>query len=374
MSQSRMSTSTRRRAGALLVLAGIALPTASLAIVPLLAVLGKQIIQDMVIGEVKGHLIGALAGMGCKGARLAGLVAANADKLLPGGGLAGMAGPGLSPPGGLPHGVAGGPGMPGGALPPGESLPPGLTMPKVPGGVPGGALPPGIGMPGGAPVGPMATGAVTGGVLPSGTVPGGAMPGGAMSIGRGMAMGGGQGIGQATGPVSGRMNLPTMTPEEASDMSQVFAAVQAQYGGGGATMTPDQMAQAQQALSSMQRAMEHPLTRPETLEVFDELKGLGVLTDAMHSEARDCILLAPAGSDRQLGQTGAIFKEVLLPQIRDTKAKLANLTPEQQDELAQGIADALRQAGPADRKAFQEGLGLGFFPKAVVDKAADASR
>jgi hypothetical protein len=199
------------------------------------------------------------------------------------------------------------------------------------------------------------------------------VPGGAMSIGRGMAMGGGQGIGQATGPVSGGMNLPTMTPEEASDMSQVFAKVQAQYGGG-ATMTPDQMAQAREALSSMQRAMEHPLTRPETLEVFDELKSLGVLTDAMHSEARDCILLAPAGSDRQLGQTGAIFKQVLLPQIRDTKAKLANLTPEQQDELAQGIADALRQAEPADRKAFQEGLGLGFFPKAVVDKVAVTSR
>ncbi|HSB21185.1 MAG TPA: hypothetical protein VLD85_14355 [Anaeromyxobacteraceae bacterium] len=364
-----MSTSTRRRAGALLALAGIALPTASLAIVPLLAILGKQLLQDMIFNEVKGQLIASLAGMGCKGARLAGLVAANVDKLRPGGGLtgmAGMAGPGLSP-GGLPPGLAGGPGVPGGALPPG------MPMPGMAGGpgMPGGALPPGVAMPKMPPG--AAGGAIPGGAMPGGTMPGGAMPGGAMSIGGGMAMGGGQGIGQATGPGSGRMNLPTMTPEEASDMSQVFAKMQAQVGGE-ATMTPDQMARAQSAMRSMQRAMEHPLTRPETLAVFDELKSLGVLTDAMHSEARDCILLAPAGSDRQLGQTGAIFKEVLLPQIRDTKAKLSNLTPEQQEELAQGISDALREAEPADRKAFLEGLGQGFFPQAVVDKVAAASR
>jgi hypothetical protein len=200
------------------------------------------------------------------------------------------------------------------------------------------------------------------------------MPGGALAAGGGMAMGGGKILGQATGVGPGHMDLPTMTPEAAGDLSQVLAAVQAQYGGGSATMTPDQMAQAQETLSRMQRAMDHPLTRPETLEVFDELKSLGVLTDSMHSEARDCILLAPAGSDRALGQTGAMIKAMVIPQLRDTRAKLADLGPEEQDQLAQGIADALRQAEPADRKAFQEGLGLGFFPKAVVDKVAVTSR
>jgi hypothetical protein len=188
----------------------------------------------------------------------------------------------------------------------------------------------------------------------------------------GMAMGGGRSMGQATGVgSSGRMDLPTMTPEAAGDMSQVLAAMQARYGG---TMTPDQMARAQEAMRGIQRASEHPLTRPETLAVFDELKGLGVLTDSMHSEARDCILLAPAGSDTALGQSGAMIKEVVLPQLRDTRAKLANLGPEEQAQLAQGIADALREASPADRQAFQEGLGLGFFPPAVVEKARAAAR
>jgi hypothetical protein len=261
-------TSTRRRLAVALLAA--ALPTAGAAVLPLLALVGKQVVQDMVMGAVKSHLIGSLAGMGCKGARLAGLIA-TASAAHGAGGLRGL-----------------------GAAAAGGMSPGGATMPA--------------GMPGG------------------------------------MAMGSGQ------------------------DMSQMFAAM------GGAGMTPEQMARAQEAMALMQHAMEHPLTRPETLEVFAELEGLGLLTDAMHDEARDCILLAPPGSDRMLGQTGAIFKEVLLPQLRETKAKLSNLGPDEQDQLAQGIAEALREARPEDRKSFSEGLGLGFFPKAVVEKVGAAGR
>jgi len=338
-----------RRAPALLALTLLLVPATGAALVPLLAALAKQIVQDMVMGEIEGQLIGALAGMGCKGARLAGLIATASAKHRPGGlpGMGGLAGmPAGASPGGVAPSMAGGPGMPGGALPQGMpqgmSMPPGMTMPNVP-------------------RAPGTPGAGAGGALPGG-----------MPMGGGMAMGGGRSMGQATGVgSSGRMDLPTMTPEAAGDMSQVLAAMQAKYGG---TMTPDQMARAQETMRGIQRASEHPLTRSETLEVFDELKGLGVLTDSMHSEARDCILLAPAGSDAALGQSGAMIREVVLPQLRDTRAKLANLGPEEQVQLAQGIADALRDASPADRKAFQEGLGLGFFPPAVVEKARAAAR
>jgi hypothetical protein len=355
---------------ALLVASALALPAAGVAVVPLLVAVGKQILQDMVFNGVKGQLIGSLAGMGCKGARLASLVATNAERFRPGGGLGGMAGAG-GPPGSVAPHVAGGPGMAGGGLPPGTA------MPNMPAGMPGGALPPGASVPNmpnvpgaaGLPGVGMPGSAVPGAAMPGGAVAAGAVPGGGMALG---GPGGGKPFGVAGAmPASGRMDIPTMAPGSANDMSQVFAAMQARTG---STMTPEQMARAQEALRSTQRAMEHPLTRPETLAVFDELKSLGVLTDSMHSEARDCILLAPQGSDQALGQTGAVFKEVLLPQLRETKAKLASLTPEQQDELAQGIGDALREAKPADRQAFREGLGLGFFPKAVVEKVEAAGR
>jgi hypothetical protein len=332
----------------------LGLPTATLAIIPLLALAGKQMIQNMIFNEVEGHLISSLAGMGCKGARLAGLIAANADRLRPGGGLGGMAGAG-GMGGGMPPGM---PNMASGGTP-GGGMPPGMPSMAGAGGMPGGAMPPGMpSMPAGMPQGmampsmPTGAGGVAPGAMPRGTVPGGMAMGGAPMGAMPMGGSGPVAMGQAPG-----------------DLQQAFAAAQARTGAG-STMTPEQMARAQEAMARMQRAMEHPLSRPETLAVFDELKDLGILTDSMHSEARDCILLAPAGSDRQLGQTGAVFKEVLLPQIRETKAKLANLTPEEQDSLAQGISDALRDASPGDRKAFAEGLGQGFFPKAVVDKVA----
>lgn len=299
----------RSFAPALAALALAALPAVAGAIVPLLVGLGKQVLQDMVMNAVRHELIGSLAGMGCKGARLAGLIATasavhGARGL--GGGLAGM---------GMPGGAAAMPaGMPAGA-------------PGMPGGMPSGAS----GMPGGMPAG--ASG------MPAGMR---GMPAGAPGA---MAAGGGP------------------------DMSQMMAVMQARSG-----MTPEQMARTQEAMATMQHAMEHPLTRPETLEVFAELKSLGLLTDAMHDEARDCVLLAPAGSDRALGQTGAIMKELILPQLRDTKARFASLGPEEQDQLAQGIAEALREVSPADRKVFDEGMGLGFFPKAVVEKARAAAR
>lgn len=203
------------------------------------------------------------------------------------------------------------------------------------------------GMPAGMPSG-MAAGAHAG--MAAG-MPGG-MPAGMPG---GMAMGDGAG-GMAAG---GAMDPAAMT--------RMIMAMQQQTGG--PAMSPEQAAQAQQTLGGIQEAMAHPLSRAETLEVFDELGKLGVLTESMRSEARDCILLAPPGAgDQAVGQSGAMLKAVVLPQLVSTKAKFAALGPDEQDQLAQGMAEALRDAQPSDRAAFLEGLGQGYFPAAVVAK------
>jgi hypothetical protein len=63
--------------------------------------------------------------------------------------------------------------------------------------------------------------------------------------------------------------------------------------------------------------MVHPLSRAETLEVFDQLRGVGMLPDDMYSEARDCIMLADESASQSIGGTGAMFKSVVLPQRMD---------------------------------------------------------
>jgi hypothetical protein len=61
-----------------LLLAALALAAPGLAQVPptMIASLGKQILQNLVFGSLKGELFGALADMGCKGSTIAGLAAA----------------------------------------------------------------------------------------------------------------------------------------------------------------------------------------------------------------------------------------------------------------------------------------------------------
>jgi len=248
--------------------------------------------------------------MGCKGATIAGLI--------------GQAEAGSR--GGLPRAAAAG------------MLPPGM-----PG---GGALPPGL--PGGA------------------QVPGGAqMPGGgnsALAEGRSMRA------------ARGADNIPTLPPgvdPRSLDMAQIMALMQQQMGSrapAATRMSPEQMNQAMAAMSGMQQAMSQPLSREETLGVFDELSQLGVLTPAMQSEARDCILLATPAASAGVGATGALIKNMVLPQLRSMRQRLAELDPAQQQQLAEEIVDALNEASALDRKAFQEGFGLGFFPAAVVDE------
>jgi hypothetical protein len=63
-----------------------------------------------------------------------------------------------------------------------------------------------------------------------------------------------------------------------------------------------------------------------------------------------------------------MMKSLVLPRLRSTREQLANLTPDEQDELADGLEGAVREATPAERKSLREGLGLGYFPAPVVEK------
>ncbi len=260
-------------------------PTSSGAVFPV-AMLGKEILQNVIFGQVKNQLIGSLANMGCKGARLAGVIAsASAGKNFGGGGM----------PGGMPPGIPGG----------------------------------GIGIPGGE----------------------GLPPTGHASI---RAARGGVGIPEVSQAQAEAM-MRSGTPDMATMMSQMPG------------MSPEQAAQMQKSLASMQEAMSHPLSRAETLDVFDELASLGLLTNEMRGEVRDCIELAPLGSDSAIGTTGAIMKSSVLPALRDAKLRLNSLTPEEQNQLADGLVDALKQASPKDRQVFLNGFGAGFYPAPVVE-------
>jgi hypothetical protein len=242
----------------------------------MIASLGKQILQNLIFGSIKSELIGSLAGMGCKGAAIAGLAAA-ADA----GGAAG------------------------------------------------------------------ATRALTGGVRPSSPT-GAAMrlagPGG-MPLG--MGMGG-----------AGAMDPAMM--QKAMEMMQ--------QQNGQARMSPEQMAMVQKAMGQMQGAMAQPLSREETKAVFDDMAEMGLLTDKMRDEAKDCITYAAPGTGDSIGAAGAMIKNTVLPAARQAKERMAAATPEEQKQLADGMVEALNSASAADRKAFFDGMGAGFFPAPVVEQ------
>lgn len=279
-----MRRSTRRGLlpGMLAAAITLAAPGAQ-AVLPLVAGLGRQILQNMIFGQVKAQLIGTLTQSGCKGARLAGMIA-----------QAGHA-PAL-------------PGLGGGALPTGL---PGLGNLAGVAGVAGGA---------------------------------------------GAAM-------QAGGPSGAGMAAPS--PEQ---LAAMMAGTRGMGPAGMPTASPEALERSSAMLGQMQAAMAQPLSRAETLEVFGELRSLGLLDDAMLAETRDCVLLAPESASAGIGGTGALFKTMLLPRLVETRARLAALPPEQQQQLAEQIAEALREASPADRRAFRDGFGAGFIPPAVVQQ------
>jgi hypothetical protein len=270
-----MGLSKRAVAFALLVFPAAAAPQVQ---VTMLASLGKQILQNVIFGSVKKDFIGGLAGMGCKGATIAGMAAAASS-----GGRAGatraltsQAAGSTRAPTAMRAGTGGGAGMP-------PTVPPSMA-----------------GM-------------------------------GAMD--------------------------PAM-------MQKMMEMMQQQ----GRPMSPEQQAMMQNAMAQMQGSMAQPLSRAETAAVFDDLAELGLINDTMRAEAKDCIALAPPGSGDQLGASGAVLKNTVIPAAQDAKERMAAASPEEQKQLADGMVDALNSASPEDRKAFFDGLGLGFFPPVVVEQ------
>jgi hypothetical protein len=252
----------RAAAAAALLLIGAIAPVHG--VLPIVAGLGKQLLQNLLFDGVKSQLLGSLAGTGCKGAAVASLLT----------------------PGGVKQAL----------------LP--SAMPTMPAAMPQGM---GVAMPG----------------LPAG-----------------------------------------------ADAAQMAALMQQSMAGrmpAGGAMTPEMTAQMSGAMRGLQQAMSQPLSRSETLAVFDELTELGIMTPAMQSEMRDCVTLAPPDTTAALGTAGAMFKNMVLPQLRTAREQMANLQPAEREQLADEIATAMKQASPEDRKAFQQGFGQGFFPPEVVE-------
>ena len=170
-------------------------------------------------------------------------------------------------------------------------------------------------------------------------------------------------------PVAGAMTIApgALGAMGSPQMMAMLEQFSARGTGAMPAMSPEHAAQMQAGMVAMQQAMAQPLSRSETLAVFDELAELGVMTPAMRSEVRDCVMLAPPSSSAALGMSGSMVKNMVLPPLRDARAQMAALTPEQREQLAGEIAQALAEASPEDRKAFQEGFAAGFFPPDVVD-------
>ena len=174
------------------------------------------------------------------------------------------------------------------------------------------------------------------------------------------------GMPQVLGPGVG---MPALPVGGGADTAQAMAQMQQMMAGRmGAGMSPEAMAQMQAQMPALQQMLsQQPLSRTETMAVFDELADLGVMTPSMQTEMRDCMTLAPPGATDALGRSGALFKNMVLPQLREAREQMTNLQPQEREQLANDIVDGLKEASPEDRKAFLDGFGAGFFPRDVVD-------
>ena len=179
------------------------------------------------------------------------------------------------------------------------------------------------------------------------------------------AAAGAEGAKGAAGALTGgRVPSPGGAAMDPAMMQKAMEMMQQRNG----RMTPEQMAMMQKAMSQMQGAASQPLSREETKAVFDEMAEMGLLTDKLRDEAKECITYAPPGAGDSLGGAGAMLENTVLPAARQAKERMAAATPEEQKQLADGMVDALNSASAADRKAFLDGFGSGFFPAPVVEQ------
>jgi hypothetical protein len=129
-----------------------------------------------------------------------------------------------------------------------------------------------------------------------------------------------------------------------------------------------------QMLARVQQVIAQPLSPAETLAAIDELSELGLLPPAMRAELGDCMALAPQAG-QGLGMAMGMLKP-MIPQLRQARAQVHALSPEEQDEVAATLAEELRALPAEERATMLEQLDAGFFPARVRDtaKAALAAR
>jgi hypothetical protein len=112
-------------------------------------------------------------------------------------------------------------------------------------------------------------------------------------------------------------------------------------------------------------AMGKPLSPVETIATIDEMSELGLLSKAMNTELKECMLLLPDAAP-MLGMGMGMMKP-MLPKMREGRDQMRNLSPAEQDELAETIAHEFDKVSADDRKLMLGELGGGMFPPRVVE-------
>ena len=108
-----------------------------------------------------------------------------------------------------------------------------------------------------------------------------------------------------------------------------------------------------------------PLSRLETMATIDEMSELGMLNKAMNTELKECLVLLPAAAPA-MGMAMGMMKPVL-PKIREAREQMRALSPAEQDELVNNLAQEFDKVPAQDRKAMLGELGNGMFPPRVVE-------
>ena len=296
----------RSRVLASLVAASLACTTLpSQALPPLIALLGKQLLQDMVTSTAKGMLLDSLSGMGCKGIALSNAITS----------LDGIKRGGVGVPAGM-AGLTGMPTMPTGmpTMPTGMPVMPGMLGIPGPGGMP--ALPPGMaGMMG--------------------------MPG-----------------------MPGLPGADSLSPDMVAKMGRLIPAHALQGGG----LDAEQSAMVAKMMGGGMGGMGGmgaPLSPLETIATLDEMSEIGMLPKAMNTELKECMVLLPQSAP-MMGMAFGMMKPVL-PKLREARAQMHALSPTEQDELAATLAQEFDKVPAADRKLMLSEIGGGMFPPRVVE-------
>lgn len=93
-------------------------------------------------------------------------------------------------------------------------------------------------------------------------------------------------------------------------------------------------------LAGMLASMGRPLSAGETRAVLDELLEIGFLPRPVHADLNDCLRLVPA-SVAALSMGMGMLQPMLAP-LREARDTLRGLTPAEQDEVADALAQELR--------------------------------